>query len=145
METEKIPLPGKETGILRLGNGVSCQWIEGGKVLHLRLDNVSRSAIDTMISALDDYFYMIPDTYYSRVLYEIGGVPLTPYLRRRTEEIARNHLNQEGKGAVLLRPTTFTLLIQRFVEWELQRTPRRSRRRIFTSREAALEWLLDEP
>jgi len=79
-----------------------------------------------------------------RLLIDIGTLPLTPYNRKRSEEVVQRTSHLYGKTAVVLRPSVISHTIRFFVENLLKRSGSTFERRIFFARNVAIEWLLEK-
>ena len=136
--------PRTQTEPVEIGNGVACHWMADGKVLVFKLSSSARITIDSWIAGMEEAItHWSPDEP-AMLLHDVATLPLTPYMRQQSEALIKRHADKLwGRVAVVLRPGVFTNVIRFFAEREASKLNPRMTRRIFTSREAAIEWLAE--
>lgn len=126
-----------------LGSGVSCQWRFEGRILVFYGSNATPSAADiwaaATIQAFNFYFKDQP----LLAMHIMNNLPLTPYIRKKTAEVSQGTAQLHGRVAVILRPTMFTPIIKKFVDYDLRNLNSKLLRQIFTAENLGEKWLLE--
>ena len=123
--------------------GLTREWLCDKRVVVYTLANVHRSTIDTWIDAFkaDILNWPADQTYLVMHDFSTKKVDATPYGRHRAEELLWLRRELKGRAAIVLPHTIAAALIQVFVRIaQTKGTPRVQQ--VFTSRDAALKWLL---
>jgi len=134
--------PPTSLDVVDLGNGVTVQWL--GAIIHFHLTGVVRAAIDTWMDNISIGVDLLPADAPVLLLHELPEMPVTPYMRQRSEAIVLHYKDKRhGRTAVLLPESVFGAIIRNFTERDLSRVSKSFERRLFSDRETAIKWLLE--
>lgn len=101
-----------------LGHGVFVEWLENGQIIAFTVLDSHQTTVDTYIQACFEYLDSLADDGTIFMLHDISdkNVGLTPYFRKRLEDIAK-HIKEkalQGYSAVLLPDTMLSQIMVNF-------------------------------
>lgn len=110
------------------------EWLHDDHIVAYTLGDVAREAIDAWAEAVIDLQRQWPDDRSYLALYDVSSIPaLTPYARKRAEDIASNaaQMEIEGRYAVVLKRSIISMIIRLFMQRDLTERNRHFERRLF--------------
>ncbi len=127
--------------IEQLSPGVSREWLMDKRIAVYRVTDAHRESVDIWADACAADITNWPPDRPILLLHDFTarGITLTPYARQRSQPLMDMRPDAKGRTALVLPVGVTASLIQLFVRTE-RKAPRA--RRIFSSREKAVEWLL---
>lgn len=130
-----------ESGVEKIGQFVTREWLDNGRIAVYHIYSITREAVDEWITSAQAIFRSWPDNAPFLVIYdfsECGGITLTPYIRKRSQDLAEVRPELRGRAAIVLPRTIGTQAVRMFILINLQKT---RIRRVFFSMEEALRWI----
>ena len=126
----------------QLAPGVTTDVLHDGQIVRYNITTVHQEFIDKWIEHLDRVMMTWDHVHPRLLLLEMHGTPLTPYIRKVTQDIAKKHGRVSGRTAIVVKKTLVTQVIRFFVERVLARPGHQLReRRLFFFSTEALAWL----
>ncbi len=125
----------------RVGQYVTREWIDNKRIVIYRIYGITREAVDEWITSAFEIFKLWPATEPLLVVYdfsESGGLSITPYIRKRTAELAEARPELMGRAAVILPRTIGAQAARIFVLISLKKN---RVRRVFFTVDEALAWI----
>jgi len=125
-----------------LGSNVKLIRRHNGRVVGFELRSMSREAIDTWAATVMAENRKWPKDQIFLVMHDFEGQGMTPYSRRRAEEInaaAPDYLF--GRAAIVLPSGLMGTAIKAFAQLSFFRTKGRVEGKFFSDSESALAWL----
>jgi hypothetical protein len=131
---------GPSSPVEQLSSGITREWILDRRIVIYAGVNPARAAIDTWYDAFKTDILAWPADRPYLVLHDLTNknVALTPYARKRAQDMIYLRPELKGHSALLLRNTFASHLIDLFLRQQRQ-TARE--RHVFYSREKAIDWL----
>lgn len=117
-------------------------WMYRGQIVCYTITSVSRPAIDTWANAsLELIKEWSPDQPYLAI-HDFSEATLTPYIRKRAEEVVLQiPKHYTGRSAVIMPRTFVNQLIRLFVTVDLVNKNKVIDRQVFFRIEEAVEWV----
>ncbi|MCC7449677.1 MAG: hypothetical protein IT324_19820 [Anaerolineae bacterium] len=134
--------PTNSPAIEQLSPTLSREWIADGHIVVYTLQDGTRTTIDRWVKAFTADIAAWPEDRPFLVIHDFSArqVTTTPYGREGGDKLVNVRPEVKGRVAVLLPKTIAAHLIRLFLD---QHTKGGRERRIFTSREDAIKWLLN--
>lgn len=120
---------------------VTLQWLDNKQLVVYMVQSLTREATDAWVENALELFRQWPANKRILIVYDFtlcGGVALTPYIRKRAEELAIIRPEISGRVAVILPRSVGTQAARLFVLAKLKKS---RVRRIFFTREEGLAWV----
>lgn len=121
------------------------EWLHNRHIVIYTVFDVSRTVVDVWAEAVIDLMEKWPPDRAYLAIYDVSNIPsLTPYARKRAEDIARvaaNLAHIDGAYAVVLKRNFLSMIIRLFVLRDLPGQNPKFKRRVFFDRDEALAWL----
>ncbi|MBI5930931.1 MAG: hypothetical protein HY862_16595 [Chloroflexi bacterium] len=124
-----------------VGRYVTRELIDNGRITVYHLLSIKREAVDEWITSALETFKNWPSKEPFLVIYdflESGGLTLTPYIRKRSQELAVARPELMGRAAIVLPRTIGAQAAKMFVLISLQKS---RQRRVFFTMDEALAWI----
>ncbi len=130
--------------IERVLPGVTLEWVHDRQMALLRLTSISFEAVDAWVDTILQLLAHQSDDHPYLVVYDLSDpqVTLTPYVRARTQEVARAFPEIKGRVAVLSPRGGAGRLLKLFVN-QVMRIDRGRQMQVFFTRENAVAWLAE--
>jgi hypothetical protein len=131
---------GPASPVEQLAHGITREWILDRRAVIYAGINPTRAAIDIWYEAFKEDLLAWPADRRFLVVHDLTNknVALTPYARKRTQDMIYLRPELKGFSAVIMRNNFASHLIELFLRQQTQ-TPRI--RRIFFSHEKAIDWI----
>jgi hypothetical protein len=140
MSSPTPPSSGPASPVEQLTAGITREWILDRRIVIYAGINLSRAAIDSWYEAFKADIMAWPVDRPYLVVHDLThkNVALTPYARKRAQDMVYLRPDVKGRSALIMRNTFASHLIDMFLRQQ-RNTPRE--RRVFYTREKAIEWL----
>lgn len=133
-----------QTEVIQLGDHVTLEWLDEGRIAVFVMKNSTRSAVDAYIDGNLDVIRNWDDSKLFCVMTDASSpdVAVTPYLRERLNEVSDLIKTRELRGfSALVMQRGFMTSIIRLAGNTFLRRAGKLHQRYFLNREQALEWL----
>lgn len=123
---------------------VTREWVYDRKIVVFSVENTSRDTADAWANGIKEILATWPKEKPYLAIYDVSKImSLTPYARKRTEDVAvfASEQNLHGYTAIVLQNNILSTILKLFVQRDLTRKNAGFERRIFLKREEAIEWL----
>jgi hypothetical protein len=120
---------------------VTREWLDNRQLVVYTIQSLTREATDAWVEAALELFRQWPANKPILIVYDFaqsGGVALTPYIRKRAEELSVIRPDVRGRVAVILPRSVGTQAARIFILAKLKKS---RLRRIFFTREEGLAWV----
>jgi hypothetical protein len=140
-----MELPARtETGLFELGDTVTLEWLNDGRMVYLSLNNCQRTAIETWFKAVEAIGQTWNPELKYMAAYNLTGVGLTPYFRQRSLDMAQVVRHLQGCYAIIISKSDPVSSVTRtYFEHNISRASARVGQ-VFETDEEALAWLESE-
>lgn len=135
--TTANPIPSSQTIV----SGLTREWTEDGAIQIFTFYNNCRATIDAWADCVVEIANTWPDDKPYYIIYDASRIFLTPYMRRRSEDIGkieRPHL--VGYYAVVLPRTVIGHMFRLYLRRDMKRNYE-THSGFFVSRDDAIAWL----
>jgi len=127
--------------------GVVHEWLYDRKIGVFTIPSAQREAIDLWCQLAGEGALSSSKDMLDLSLHDFSKLPsnavLSPYIRGRSQKLAKSTANNQGYVAVVLPNTLAGKVAQIFVKLTIDKTLKRETR-IFLDRKAALSWLVEK-
>jgi hypothetical protein len=137
-------LPSSSTGpgspVEQLPHGITREWMLDRRIVIYSGINTPRASVDSWFEAFKEDLLAWPADRPYLVVHDLThkNVALTPYARKRAQDMIFLRPDLKGRSALIMRNTFASHLIELFLRQQRQ-TPRI--RHVFYNREKAVAWL----
>ena len=131
----------KTDSVEKIGQFVTREWIDNRRIIIYRVYSITREAVDDWIASAFEIFMAWPATEPLLIVYDFsvsGALSITPYIRKRTAELAEARPELMGRAAVILPRTIGAQAARIFVLISLKKN---RVRRVFFTMDDALAWI----
>lgn len=122
------------------------RWYADGKIVAFYLQDIGRSTLDDWAHHAGQSLLDWDDDLPFLNLQDFSAVNIltvTPYLRKKTNEITGLRPDKAGRTAVVLPNSAFMLTILQAFLRLLGKSQKTRERRIFTAHDEAVQWLME--
>jgi hypothetical protein len=88
--------------------GITRYWLDGNTISMIVSDDAERHKVDAWAAAIIDQLGNWPENEPYLAIYDVSRSSLTPYTRKKSEEIAQKAIELKGKEY----PTAYALILQ---------------------------------
>jgi hypothetical protein len=130
-----------ESGLEQVSPDLTRSWLMNRRIVVFRATTPTRNAVDAWIACVKQTMVDWPKEQPYLAMHDFSGpkISMTPYARKRAEELAPLNTGSAGYAAIILAPTYVALAIRLFLRTQHQQG---NENQVFFSRQEALEWLL---
>lgn len=129
--------------ICDLGDGVKVQWLHSGKILLFDTGGNARNTVERWFLTLEGLFQQWDEHEPLYLLHDFTLGGLTPYGRKRGTDAANlERKHRKTVTAIVLPKGILAQAVRLFAQAELRLRDNKNIREVFTSREAAINWLV---
>lgn len=129
-----------ESSVEQIAPGLSRSWLLNKRIVVFRLSSSSRSVADAWVECVKETMEHWPKGQPYLAIHDLTSdkVSLTPYARKRAEELIPLSAGAPGYAALLLSPTFVAHLIRLFLRAQRQQG---NENQIFFNMTDAVKWL----
>lgn len=125
-----------------LGHGITRRWLFDKKIVMYTTDATTRASVDTWATALEYDMRNWPANQVYGVIHDFRKIMITPYSRRRAEEVCKLYpAHFTGRYALVLEPSVMGLGFKLFTMRRLSRLMPQLEGGFFFKFEEALAWM----
>lgn len=123
--------------------GLQQEWFENNKIAILTLHNTNMETLELWSKTTQQIISNWPANTPYRILHDYSRVDiiLSPYMRRKSEEIMQARPDLSGKAGLVLKRSVVAHLAQTIFNTIWKKGYQSRQRKIFFSREDGLKWL----
>ena len=127
-----------------MGEGVTVEWIDDGRIVIFRLNRPGKLTIDRWFEAVWQLFEEYPVDEPLILLHDTRQLGLVPYMREKSAMLSEKGARYtKGRYAVVMADTPLAQLGRLYVNFQARKVTTREGR-AFTDFDAALEWLRED-
>jgi hypothetical protein len=124
-----------------MGNSVTLEWVDAGRIVVFRLKNGNRDSVDRWFDVVSQVFAEFPVDEPLIVMHDVRDAGLGAYMREKSTQLTPKAAHfSKGRYAVVIADNTLSHLVRLFLNVTSRRLTTRERR-AFTNFDAAVQWL----
>lgn len=122
-----------------MGVGIERGWLHDGRLLVITISESSQETTDKTVQILSEAMGQWPIERPYLLLLDTSRAILTPYAKGKMTELGNLQPELKGRVAVIVAPSALGHMISLFVNRMMPKHTRE--RRVFFSRDVAIQWL----
>jgi len=130
-----------ELGEQAMGNNVTVEWVDAGRIVIFRLKDGHRDSVDRWFEVVSEVFAEFPKDEPLLVMHDVRQAGLGAYIREKSTQLTPKAAHfKKGRYAVVIVDSALSHLVRLFLDVTSRYLTNRERR-AFTDFDTALEWL----